>query len=141
MRSLSLSLCRQGLCCIPDEMSELSLRAFHCVRVCVNTHSKAGSVFTPVPRSVCMHIRALVLSGGVNEPVARVHVCVRGAWVCASEMRAVQGHTPLTAWEQHPPILSLPLSFVYFLTMGCTQTHILLSEFLMIMRDSMRYRD
>lgn len=81
---ISLSLCRQGLCCIPDEMSELSLRAFHyaCVCVCVNAHSTAASVFIPVPRSVCMHMQALVLylsdteRERVNEPVARVYVCV-----------------------------------------------------------------
>lgn len=47
---------------------------------CMNAHSEAASVFIPVPRSVCMHIQALVLylSGRVNEAVARVCVRVRG---------------------------------------------------------------
>lgn len=50
---LSLSLCRQGLCCIPDEMSELSLRAL-CLYLCVCLCT-ALSVFSPVTKSVCVN--------------------------------------------------------------------------------------
>lgn len=42
--SLSPSFCRQGLCCIPDEVSVLSLRAFCSVCVCVYEWTHAHSI-------------------------------------------------------------------------------------------------
>lgn len=42
--SLSPSFCRQGLCCIPDEVSALSLRAFCSVCVCVYERTHAHSI-------------------------------------------------------------------------------------------------
>ena len=43
--------------------------------------------------------------------------------MCASEMRAVQGHTPLAAWEQHPPVPSPSISFPFTHTYTHTHTH------------------
>lgn len=93
MRSFSLLLCRQGLRCIPDEMSEHRLTASRFVFMCTSTHSTA--------QEYASNISCLSLSGFACTWKVLVLLLVwnrEGTWtgvfVHASEMRAAQGQSP-----------------------------------------------